>query len=59
MVADALGFALDAKIDHATRSPWPRRRSTRRSGRSSPGLVAAQRFTWQATVRGEPVMTAT
>ncbi len=27
-------------------------------GRIEPGTVAAQRFTWQATVRGEPVVTA-
>src|SRR5262249_56532640 len=26
-------------------------------GPIQPGLVAAQRFTWQATVRGEPVIT--
>jgi len=56
MIADVLGFALDdAKRTHhevavATRpidSPI---------GPIEPGLVAAQRFTWQGTVRGEAVI---
>ena len=58
MLADALGFALDAEkrtthemavatapIDVADRADRARAR------------VAAQRFTWQGTVRGEPVIT--
>ncbi|HJO22185.1 MAG: dihydrodipicolinate reductase [Myxococcota bacterium] len=57
MVAHALGMRLDseklatqemavatAPID----TPW---------GAIEPGTVAAQRFTWQGTVRGEPVIT--
>ena len=57
MVADALGFDLDAdhRVSHdvavATRpidSPI---------GVIEPGLVAAQRFAWEGTVRGEPVVT--
>ena len=38
-----------------TRWRSPPRRSTRPSGRSSPGLVAAQRFRWEGLVDGEPV----
>ena len=57
MVADTLGFRVDPehRTDHevavATRpidSPI---------GAIEPGRVAAQRFTWQATVDGEPVIT--
>jgi hypothetical protein len=57
MVADALGFDLDAQkrtrheISVATRpidSPI---------GPIAPGRVAAQRFTWEGTVRGETVIT--
>ncbi len=57
MVADALGFDLDSakttkhEIGLATKpidSPI---------GVIEPGLVAAQRFTWQALVRGQPVIT--
>jgi len=57
MVADALGFDLD-----------PDKRSTHEMsvatkpidspiGPIEPGRVAAQRFTWEGTVRGEPVVT--
>jgi hypothetical protein len=57
MVADALGFDLDDdkpmrhEVSVATRpieSPI---------GAIAPGRVAAQRFTWEGTVRGEPVIT--
>ncbi len=57
MVADALGFDLDPEkrtrheVSVATApidSPL---------GPIAPGRVAAQRFTWQGTVRGEPVIT--
>ena len=57
MLADVLGFALD-----------PERRTTHEVsvatqpidspiGPIAPGRVAAQRFTWQGLVRGEPVIT--
>jgi len=57
MVAQALGMKLD-----------PEKRSTQEMavatapietpvGVIEPGMVAAQRFTWQGTVRGEPVIT--
>ena len=57
MLGDALGFALD-----------PDKRTTHEMavataaietpvGRLEPGTVAAQRFTWQGLVRGEPVVT--
>lgn len=57
MLADTLGFGIDAfkRMEHecavATRpidSPI---------GMIEPGRVAAQRFTWEATVNGEPVIT--
>jgi hypothetical protein len=57
MIADTLGFEIDAykRMEHecalATRpidSPI---------GVIEPGLVAAQRFTWEATVDAEPVIT--
>lgn len=57
LVADTLGFDLDPerRVRHevsvataAIDSPI---------GPIAPGHVAAQRFTWQATVRGEPVVT--
>ena len=58
MLAAALGFALDPErralqeIAVATQPiPSP-------IGPIPPGRVAAQRFTWQGTVRGEPVVTA-
>ncbi len=58
MVADAMGFDAD-----------PERRFTHEVSAASepidtpmgviePGLVAAQRFTWEVLVRGEPVITA-
>ena len=57
MVADELGFAVDpqprtrhevAVATHPIESPI---------GDIAPGLVAAQRFTWEHTVGGEPVIT--
>ena len=40
-----------------TRWPWPPRPSSRRSVPSEPGRIAAQKFSWEATGRGEPVIT--
>ena len=58
MVGHALGFALDAELrDRATRWRWPPRPSTRPIGPIQPGRIAAQKFCWEATVRGAPVIT--
>jgi hypothetical protein len=58
MVADALGVTLDpAKVVHhevaAATAPIDSP-----IGTIAPGQVAGQRFTWQGTVRGTPVVTA-
>jgi hypothetical protein len=57
MVADTLGFALDE--ERRTRHEMAVATAPIDSpiGPIAPGRVAAQRFTWQATVRGEPVIT--
>ncbi len=57
MVADTLGFALDP--EHRTQHEVAVATAAIDSpiGPIEPGLVAAQRFTWQGTVRGEPVIT--
>jgi len=58
MVADALGVSLD----HARRSIHEMAVATAPIdspiGAIPPGCVAAQRFTWQGLVAGEPVITA-
>ncbi len=58
MVADALGFDLDP--EKRTRHEMAVATSPIESpiGPIPPGRVAAQRFTWEGTVRGEPVITA-
>ena len=58
MVADALGFDLDP--EKRTRHEMAVATSSIESpiGSIPPGRVAAQRFTWEGTVRGEPVITA-
>ncbi len=57
MVADALGFDLDP--EKRTRHEMAVATSPIESpiGPIPPGRVAAQRFTWEGTVRGEPVIT--
>jgi hypothetical protein len=57
MVADALGFALDEHRPSQHDVAVATRSIDSPIGPIEPGLVAAQRFTWQATVRGEPVIT--
>jgi hypothetical protein len=57
MVADALGFALDEKKISKHEVSVATKPIDSPIGPIQPGHVAAQRFTWQATVRGEPVMT--
>ncbi len=58
MVADAVGFRVDddLRADHAIAVATAPIDSP--IGTIEPGQVAAQRFTWQATVDGEPVVTA-
>jgi hypothetical protein len=58
MVASALGFALDPET--RTRHEMAVATAPIESpvGTLAPGSVAAQRFSWQGTVRGEPVVTA-
>ncbi len=57
MVADTLGFALDAekRTTHEVSAATVPIDSP--IGVIEPGLVAAQRFTWEGLVRGEPVIT--
>ncbi|HZO09310.1 MAG TPA: dihydrodipicolinate reductase [Myxococcota bacterium] len=57
MLGDALGFALDP--EHRTRHEVAvaTRPIDSPIGAIQPGRVAAQRFTWEGTVRGAPVIT--
>jgi hypothetical protein len=57
MVADTLGFALDPQPRIAHEVAVATRPIASPIGPIPPGRVAAQRFTWQGTVRGEPVIT--
>ena len=57
MVADGLGFALDAHPRTAHEVAVATRPIESPIGPIQPGRVAAQRFTWQGMVRGEPVVT--
>jgi hypothetical protein len=57
MVADALGFALDEKKRTHHEVSVALKPIDSPIGVIEPGLVAAQRFTWEGTVRGEAVIT--
>lgn len=57
MVADALGFALDDDRPTGHEVAVATQPIESPIGPIAPGRVAAQRFTWQATVRGAPVIT--
>jgi hypothetical protein len=57
MVADVLGFRVDAEHRTSHEVAVATRPIDSPIGPIEPGLVAAQRFTWQATVDGEPVIT--
>jgi len=57
MVADALGFALDDKKISKHEVSVATAPIDSPIGPIQPGRVAAQRFTWQAAVRGNPVIT--
>ncbi len=57
MVADALGFDLDPEKRTHHEMAVATASIESPIGPIAPGRVAAQRFTWQGTVRGEPVIT--
>ncbi len=56
MLADELGFELDEERRTNHEVAVATRPIDSPIGPIEPGLVAAQRFTWQGTVRGEPVI---
>jgi hypothetical protein len=58
LLADALGFALDAEKRTTHELALATAPIDSPIGTIAPGRVAAQRFSWQGTVRGEPVITA-
>jgi hypothetical protein len=58
MLAAGLGFALDRDRRSFHELAVATRPIDSPIGPIAPGRVAAQRFTWQGTVRGEPVVTA-
>lgn len=58
MIADALGFHLDPQIRSTHEVSVATTPIASPIGEIEPGHVAAQRFTWQGLVRGEPVVTA-
>ncbi|WCO68132.1 hypothetical protein PO878_05265 [Iamia majanohamensis] len=57
MVVDALGFRADAERRSRHEVAVATAPIDSPIGPIEPGLVAAQRFTWEATVDGEPVVT--
>jgi hypothetical protein len=57
MVADTLGFALDSEKRTTHEVSAATKPIDSPIGVIEPGLVAAQRFTWEGLVRGEPVIT--
>ena len=57
MVAAELGFDLDPELVTNHEVAVATQPIDSPIGEIAPGLVAAQRFTWQRTVRGEPVIT--
>ncbi|MEZ5570824.1 MAG: dihydrodipicolinate reductase [Halioglobus sp.] len=57
MVADELGFAVDDEVISVHEVAVATAPIDSPIGMIEPGLVAAQRFRWQHTVRGEPVIT--
>lgn len=58
MIADAMGFRLDAKKNTIHEVAVATQPIPSPVGELQPGQVAAQRFTWQGTVDGEPVIEA-
>lgn len=58
MIADAMGFALDPEIRSTHEVSVATAPIDSPIGPIEPGLVAAQRFTWEGLVKGQPVITA-
>jgi hypothetical protein len=58
MVADELGFAVDERVRATHEVAVATKPIDSPMGVIGPGQVAAQRYTWTATVGGEPVVTA-
>lgn len=58
MIAAELGFAIDDRIEARNEVAVATAPIDTPMGVIEPGLVAAQRFTWTATVTGTPVITA-
>jgi len=58
MIADAMGFALDPEIRSTHEVSVATAPIDTPMGVIEPGLVAAQRFTWDGLVNGRPVITA-
>ncbi|NQT72964.1 MAG: dihydrodipicolinate reductase [Chloroflexi bacterium] len=58
MIADELGFNLDGEINTINEVAVATSPIDSPIGVIEPGLVAAQRFTWQGCVNGEPVIEA-
>ncbi|UGT68848.1 dihydrodipicolinate reductase [Nocardia gipuzkoensis] len=58
MIADALGIALDEQLRVTHEVAVATAPIDSPIGPIAPGRVAAQRFRWQGTVRGTPVITA-
>jgi hypothetical protein len=58
MVADVLGFDLDPQLSTRHEVALATAPIDSPIGPIEPGLVAAQRFRWEGTVDGEPVVTA-
>jgi hypothetical protein len=58
MIADALGIALDERLRVTHETAVATAPIDSPIGPIAPGRVAAQRFRWQGTVRGAPVITA-
>jgi hypothetical protein len=57
MIADTLGFRLDAELTTSHEVALATAPIESPIGPIEPGLVAAQRFRWSGTVDGEPVIT--
>jgi hypothetical protein len=58
MIAAELGFAVDERVQATHEVAVATKPIDSPLGPIEPGRVAAQRFTWTATVDGEPVVTA-
>jgi len=58
MVADELGFAIDPELRTTHEMAVATQPIASPIGEIEPGTVAAQRFMWEATVDGVPVVTA-